>query len=275
MGKLVDYSWARPGGAALKAAGYTGALRYLSSSVGKNLSASEAKDLHDNEIAIGLVWEDSANAPLLGFNQGVTDAKKALSEANSLGFPASLPIYFACDFDSTPAQQVEIDAYLKGCASIIGSSRVGVYGSFYVIERCAANGTAAWFWQTLAWSGGQISAHCHIYQNGKSAFGGGCDVDEAKQENWGQWIPAVAVVEAPIPAPIVPEPAPAPEVPITEPEPIVEAPVVPEIPAETIPTTVVDVPAVQEQIVQQIVDNLPPTFWQKLWAKIKTFLPWI
>ena len=188
MTKLIDFSFSRFSGASIKAAGFSGALRYLSSTPSKCLTAEEATDFIANGLSFGLVWEDTANAALLGFNQGVSDAKKALSQANTLGYPGCV-IYFAVDFDSTPEQQTQIDDYLRGVASIIGLSRTGVYGSFYVCQRCQTSGTAAWFWQTLAWSGGQIASNIHIYQNGQSAMGGGADVDEARQENWGQISP--------------------------------------------------------------------------------------
>ncbi len=185
--KLIDYSFSRPGGKSIKEKEYSGVLRYLSYSPGKNLSTEELKDLQDNNLAVGLVWEQGAKNALNGKQQGKNDATEAIKQAESLGFPNDRPIYFAIDFDSTPEQQIQIDEYLLGCASIIGENRTGVYGSFYVIERCHANNTASWFWQTLAWSGGQISSHCHIYQNGQGDFNGGADVDEAKQEDWGGW----------------------------------------------------------------------------------------
>ena len=209
----IDYSWARPSGAAIKAAGYTFACRYLSSdTTGKTLSSTEAKDLLDNGISIPLVWEDAANAALGGESQGVSDATKALAEAEALGLPGDRPIYFAVDFDSTPAQQVQIDAYLKGVASVIGEARVGVYGSFYVCERCSQNGTAKWFWQTLAWSGGQQFSGNNIYQNGQSAFGSGADVDNGQTADIGAW-------EAGSTANPVTPSAPAPVQPVSQPAP--------------------------------------------------------
>ena len=202
---VIDFSWARPGAANIKAAGYGGVIRYLSSdTTGKTITLPELESYRAEGLDVGFVWEDYANAALSGETQGVTDAQKALNQANALGVPSNVPIYFAVDFDTTPAQQTQIDAYLKGVASVIGADRVGVYGSFYVMERCSTNGTAKWFWQTLAWSGGQQFSGNHIYQDGNSAFNKGADVDEVKQSNWGQWVASV-----PGPAP-VPNPAPAP-----------------------------------------------------------------
>lgn len=196
MKTLIDFSAVRPKGIDIKALGYDGVLRYLSTSDWKRLTIAEVKDYHANGLGVGVVFEDAANNPLGGKNSGEADAAKALAQAKALGIPDSIPIYFAVDFDTTPEQQVVIDEYLRGCASIIGADRVGVYGSFYVIERCFKNGTAKWFWQTLAWSGKQVSTHNHILQNLKSPKINGTDDNEAV-DNWGGWY-----AEAPTPAPV-------------------------------------------------------------------------
>ena len=67
MSKVVDFSFARPNPKDIKAKGYVGVMRYLSSNASKRISASEVKDLQANGLAIGLVWEDTAKAPLKGF----------------------------------------------------------------------------------------------------------------------------------------------------------------------------------------------------------------
>ena len=54
MGKVADFSWARPGGANLKAKGYTGVMRYLSHDTGKTLDASELADYRANGLAVGV-----------------------------------------------------------------------------------------------------------------------------------------------------------------------------------------------------------------------------
>lgn len=189
MGKGVDYSFARPGGAAIRAAGYEFVCRYLASSSGKRISVVELQDLQGNSLGIVLVFEDYANQALNGQAQGVADAQEALGQANALGFPSDRPIYFAVDFDAadTPLQNNAIYAYLDGAASVIGANRVGVYGGFYVVKRCMENGKAAWGWQTIAWSGGQVYDGAHIYQNGGSDFNGGCDINVSMKADYGQW----------------------------------------------------------------------------------------
>ncbi len=184
----IDYSWSHPGGAAIKAAGFEFAARYLSHDrSGKTIEQAEVDDLHNNGVSIVLVWEEGAQNALGGNGQGVADAETALTQADALGFPGNLPIYFAVDFDATPEQQGPIDDYLRGAASVIGAARVGVYGGYYVVKRCFENGTAVYGWQTLAWSGGQVLDGAHLYQNGGQAFGGGSDIDEALKDDYGAW----------------------------------------------------------------------------------------
>jgi hypothetical protein len=217
--KGLDYSWARPNPAEIKARGYDFVCRYLSYDAGKNISPQEAQDLLNNNLGIILVWESTATRALAGKQAGIEDAWEALNQANAIGQPNYLPIYMAVDFDATESQQGAIDDYLRGAAQVFGSDWVGVYGGFYIVKRCLDHGTAKWGWQTLAWSGGQVDPRVHIYQNGGTDFNNRADINEARQDNFGQWVRNVAPpAPAPEPAP-VPEPTPTPEPPAPTSEP--------------------------------------------------------
>jgi LysM repeat protein len=188
MSKGLDYSWARPDPAQIKQKGYGFVMRYLATNgAGKEISAGEAANLRAAGLAIGLVWETYVGRPLAGRAAGKADAQAALEQARGVGFPDDKPIYFAVDFDATEAQQGVIDEYLRGAAEVLGANRVGVYGGYYIVKRCAQNGSAAYYWQTLAWSGGQVFDGAHIYQNGATDFGNGADVDEGRKDNIGVW----------------------------------------------------------------------------------------
>jgi LysM repeat protein len=206
MSRGIDYSWARPGGNSIKQAGFDFACRYLSHDDGKTITQGEASDLINNGVDIVLVYESYATRPLAGHDAGVQDGQTAVAEAQAIGF-AGDTIYAAADFDATEAQQALIDSYLHGFTEGLGGKyQTGVYGGFYVVKRCKENGTATKFWQTLAWSGGQILDGVHIYQNGQTTFGGGADIDEGRQDNIGQWKadgshPAPSPAPAPAPAP--------------------------------------------------------------------------
>ncbi len=182
----VDYSSARPGGAALAAAGKAFAVRYLAGD-SRGLTGAELADLRGHGLAVAVVHEGAAQGALAGFTQGAADAVDANNRLIGLGL-AGLPVYFAVDFAATAAQQGAIDAYLRGAASILGLPRVGVYGSYPVISRCRASGTATWFWQTYAWSAGQVDPRAHLYQysNGQTINGGAVDFTRALQTEYGQ-----------------------------------------------------------------------------------------
>lgn len=188
----LDYAGGRPGGAAIKAAGYGFVLRYLSSGgtglPGKLLTAEEYTDLTANGISVAVNWETTADRMLSGFSGGVADAQTAAQVALTVGHPVSKPIYFSADFDATVGEQQAIDDYLRGAASVITAARVGIYGSYYVCGRCLDNGTAQWAWQAAAWSGGQVESRANLYQRIGTVTVGGveCDVNEAIRRDFGQ-----------------------------------------------------------------------------------------
>ncbi len=188
----VDYAWSHPTAAALHQDGYRFAARYLSyDTAGKNLSAGEAQGLWASGVDIVVVWEQTADAALAGYNQGRSDAAAANAQAAGDGIPGGRPIYFAVDFDATPGQQPAIDAYFDGAASVLGRDRVGAYGGFYVVKRLFDAGKIAWGWQTYAWSGGQWDGRAQLrqVQNGVSVGGAFmcCDRDQAVAADYGQW----------------------------------------------------------------------------------------
>jgi hypothetical protein len=160
--KGLDYAWTRPPASAIKAAGFGFAARYLSHDASKNLSPGEAKALLADGIEIVVVWEYGARDMLRGHAGGVADAQAADAQARACGL-GEIPLYFAADWDAAPGDQPEIDAYLDGCASVIGPGRVGGYGGFWPLLRARAHGKLAYTWGTLAWSGGnwdpQVNPH--------------------------------------------------------------------------------------------------------------------
>lgn len=182
----IDYSFARPSPAQIKAK-YQFVCRYLASDSGKRITEAETKALQAESLAIVLVFEDLANQALKGRSQGIADAKEALSQANSIGFPSDRPIYFAVDFDVQSSQMETIGLYFEGVASVIGKNRTGGYGGYPLIKYLFDNKLISYGWQTVAWSGGKIDSRIHIYQNGNTDFSGGADIDEAKQQDYGQW----------------------------------------------------------------------------------------
>jgi len=187
----VDYSFSRPSPLLLKAAGKQFAIRYISG-YGKALTSDEKAVLFRAGLGIGLVFESTGGRAMAGYVAGAQDAAISLSVSNSLGLKG-IPIFFAVDFDATPAQKPHIAAYLTGAASVLGKNRVGVYGSYYVVKYMSEQHICGYFWQTYAWSGGLVwkaktlaraalgkvkhpSAQLYQYRNGVTIAGGQVDL---------------------------------------------------------------------------------------------------
>lgn len=172
----VDYSFAPPGVDAIVGAALGFVVRYLPypGDQGKGLTVAERDELLGHGVGIGLVFESAGERHLGGYDAGVLDATLAQNALNALGVPASVPVFFACDFDAQPAQYTLIDAYQQGAAAVLGPERVGIYGSYFVVAHCNAAGTARWYWQCMAWSRGQLFIGAHLYQyTAGTPFGAG------------------------------------------------------------------------------------------------------
>jgi hypothetical protein len=186
----VDYSQHTANAHALRAAGMTFAMRYLSHDDGKNLHQDEARLLSGAGIDVGVVWETTANRALSGRAGGAQDARDAAAQARACGMPAGRPIYFAVDFDANDQQKPAIADYLRGAASVLGGvDRVGVYGGYWVVKYCFEHGVARYAWQTFAWSGGHRHPQAQLYQhrNGVHVAGMEVDLDTAFADDFGQW----------------------------------------------------------------------------------------
>ncbi|WP_243718793.1 glycoside hydrolase domain-containing protein [Actinomadura sp. KC06] len=186
----VDYAWGRPGTSALKRAGAKFACRYLShDTTGKNLTRAEADELSEAGIWLVVVWETTAKRPLDGRAAGAADAVDAAAQAEACGMPDDRPIYFAADWDASPGQQDEINAYLDGAASVIGRGRVGLYAGHGPMKRAFDAEKIAYGWQTYAWSGGRWDARAQLqqYSNDHEINGVAVDYDRAVHGDYGQW----------------------------------------------------------------------------------------
>lgn len=192
--KGIDYGFSpHPTITAIKDAGVTFVMRYISDitqndSNGKNLIPAEKKNLLGAGLALGVVYETFAGRMKAGKPAGVHDATFSDAVVKALGMPG-LPVYFAADWDATPADQTAINAYLDGAASVIGRARVGIYGGYYPVKRALDAGKATYAWQTYAWSGGQWDSRAHIRQvlNGVKLGGADVDNDMSMQADFGQW----------------------------------------------------------------------------------------
>lgn len=158
----------RPYGGMVANAQYGYIFRYLSdggSSIpGKQLLPDEAKSYLDAGVRLVSNWETTADMMLRGYAGGKIDSDNAWSWHRHCGGPDDATIYYSCDFDTTPQEQVVINAYLQACIDQYGLDQTGVYGSYYVCERARQAFPGIKTWQTLAWSGGQTSPNNTVLQ---------------------------------------------------------------------------------------------------------------
>lgn len=180
---VVDIAWARPSIAEIKATGAIGVVRYFSNDSTKNWTLDEFRAYTAAGLQVASVWETTATRALSDYATGQADARAADAQRAADGFPRDMPIHFAVDTDTDWAH---VAPYFAGAANVLTRDRVGVYGGIRVIEGAAQAGYP-FRWQTLAWSGGQISPHATLYQNGSTAFSGGGDINHALAADWGQY----------------------------------------------------------------------------------------
>ncbi|WP_166462951.1 glycoside hydrolase domain-containing protein [Amycolatopsis acidicola] len=175
MDKWADYSAGKLTGTALRAAGFTGVVRYIDDPENwrtKHTNNAEYASLVGAGLAVVLVMEVGTSDADGGYNQGVAYAKRALSGANALGY--SGPIFFAND--RTTVNVSLWRSYLDGAASVLGIGRVGAYGFKDAVN--AAIGHASYFWQ--AGRQADVQSHVHLYQwnNGNTSVSGiTCDIN--------------------------------------------------------------------------------------------------
>ncbi len=194
----VDYSFSRANVAQLRAAGILVVERYLSHTPAKNLTVGEAAELHGAGIGILLGWESSAGRALEGAVAGSEDGRDAASQAQGLGAPLGLSIYFAVDEQAPRSHWDAVVLYLRAAgAAMSGRYKVGVYADADLIDYLHGQGVVTSEWQTYAWSNGRLSQFADFYQylNGQTLAGASVDFDEIVHAgNLGAWWPNGVVV---------------------------------------------------------------------------------
>lgn len=189
MAEGVDFSFSRVSGAALRAAGKSFVVRYLwhNTAGSKGISRAEYDDFVRHGIAVAFVYEEDGAELTAGFAGGQRVARAAQACLNTLGLPNSV-VYFVVDHNYSGGQLAAAIDGLRGAASVLGKARTGFYGGAPHIRAAMAAGACAYFWQTYAWSGGQIVPGIHLYQynNGVNVGGGTVDLCRSYQASFGQ-----------------------------------------------------------------------------------------
>ena len=160
-----DCSYNKPDAVAMAVGGHRFMVGYVSSNPAKNLTPEHVAAYRAEGLAVGLVWEETADRCLGGATAGAADGDEADRQADALGYPLDAVVWFAVDFDAGPSHMaavgdyaVEFDRHNK--------RPVGVYGKADVIDALVTPGArpVRYGWQTAAWSGGRISAKANLYQ---------------------------------------------------------------------------------------------------------------
>ncbi len=163
--------------AKIKAEGYAFAGRYLvpPEKYRKALTADEAKLITDAGLKLLTVYETTAERAKGGAAAGAADARTAVECALRLKMPKSGAIYFAVDFGAAESDMPAIREYLAAARINLEGYRLGVYGSYAVIEAVADITDCRW--QCVGWSYGKKSDRRHVYQAQFNKYAGGVNVD--------------------------------------------------------------------------------------------------
>lgn len=158
----IDYSFARPSPEAIRAAGYTFVLRYVTGE-GKALTAAERDALWAAGLSIGLVFEVTGTDAPQGAAAGTADGAAARVALDALGYPADYPVFYATDFDEPAGDFAANAAYLAAAAAASGRP-AGPYGALALADYMITGGHCGYAWQSQAWSGTVVSQHANLYQ---------------------------------------------------------------------------------------------------------------
>ena len=197
--RIADYAFGIPGANALHNSGYSGVMRYASAGrTDVNIKGYEYLDLVQNNMFVGIIDEHAANYMLGGSAAGAFNALACRDITRAVGIPDGV-VYFAADWDATLGgtpvstnalnNMRAIQSFLEGARDKIGADNVGLYAGFYVVAWVSANMPwVKWFWQTEAWSSGNVHNKTNILQRARNEWVNTVQVDinDTLTDNFGQ-----------------------------------------------------------------------------------------
>lgn len=199
-----------PSYTALRAAGVSGVLRYLSWLYRwggvthtyinpKIIQKAEYDGLTANGYGVALNWEYDYLDWLGGASAGTAHATEAVRQAKALGYPAGHVIYFSADFDMSRSQwDAAGHGYATAVATTVRAAQYlpGVYGPYDVLTWCRDAKVMDRFWQAgmatswsaernaNAWPGAHLRQRRHILIGGID-----CDANDILISDYGQYAP--------------------------------------------------------------------------------------
>lgn len=139
--------------------------RYLvPQGMGKDITAAEAKNLHDAGLGILLCWEIGAADIKKGAEQGAKDGARAKALAQGFGVPSGTTIFYACDYNPVKGDFPAIEAYLRAAKAACAPYDAGLYGCAKICDHIGNVGICTKFWQCVGWSDGRVSQYTSVYQ---------------------------------------------------------------------------------------------------------------
>ncbi|NTY62784.1 glycoside hydrolase domain-containing protein [Mycolicibacterium sphagni] len=214
--RLIDFAVRQVAPEQIKAAGYDGALVYVSElRPGATFDFKPVtREYTDGLIAAGLHvvsiyqfgkpgWPTPSDFTR-GYDGGVADAQIALRLHGAAGGPNSAPIFFSVDEDiAADTWKSTAIQWFRGINSVMGVERTGIYGGARQCGWAIGDGVVGhsttpgyrWAWQTRAWSGGVREPAAVLFQRevvtasdpGAIIDGVSVDVDDVLAADFGQW----------------------------------------------------------------------------------------
>lgn len=149
----------------LKKLGISFAGRYLvPPGMTKDLTADEARGLHDAGLAILLCWEIDAARAGKGAPVGIKDGAQARQLAQSMAVPAGTTIFYAVDYMPPQRDYDAIEAYFRAARDNSKPYACGIYGPFDIVSEMRRRLPDLHVWQCVAWSSGRIYENLEFYQ---------------------------------------------------------------------------------------------------------------
>lgn len=205
VGTVLDYASGPPSGAAVRAAGHLGAVRYCSHRrpgaewmTGKPLLRREVDDFRAHGLTMVSCYQfgKDATADWKGGAGGADHhAPQGIGIHFDAGGPRGVPMYVAVDDNPSRWQfDNQIAPYLdrwRGHLHAVGMT-LGVYANAPTIDWCRERGLGQYFWQHDWGSAGRLNPAANIHQKaGKQWAVGGVmsDINDVYTLDFGQWWP--------------------------------------------------------------------------------------
>ena len=213
MGKqLIDYSAGVPRASAVKAAGFAGAVRYVSPArdawmKGKPIRKPEADDYQAHGLELVSVYQNLKEDWRRGRTGGVVDATDAVMHHLEAGGPKGAVIYCAIDSNPTPEEfRSHALPYIEGFWDTLATLgyRRGVYCNTKVMGWLEGRNFTDFLWWKHGWgSDARIEgAAIHQYEIDKFTVDGiGVDRNHVYADDYGQWSSVTVTEPAPTPTP--------------------------------------------------------------------------